>query len=129
MKRLSDGAREQSPGKPVEVEVENMTQLAEALEARADSVMLDNFDHIKTFWVMHGLKVSQVALSFGADDIDGTVVEEKITHMAGATTTEALSKDDLVRLIVETGHVPVERDTLYRVVHEYEVDPDVGAVR
>jgi aminodeoxyfutalosine synthase len=56
---------------------------------------------------------------FGVDDIDGTVVEEKITHMAGATTPEALSKDDLVAMIEETGHVPVERDTLYRVVRVY----------
>jgi 2-iminoacetate synthase ThiH len=53
------------------------------------------------------------------DDIDGTVVEERITHMAGATTPEALSKDDLVSMIAETGHVAVERDTLYRVVRLY----------
>ena len=75
--------------------------------------------HIKAFWIMVGLKVAQISTCFGVDDIDGTVVEEKITHMAGATTPEALSKEDLVGMITETGHVPVERDTLYRIVHTY----------
>ena len=91
-------------------------------------LMLDNIPHIKAFWIMVGLKIAQLSTVFGVDDIDGTVVEEKITHMAGATTPEALSKDDLVRLIVETGHVPVERDTLYTVVREYDVDPDTRTV-
>ncbi len=82
-------------------------------------LMLDNIPHVKAFWIMVGLKVAQVSTCFGVDDIDGTVVEEKITHMAGATTPEALSKEDLVSMITETGHVPVERDTLYRIVHTY----------
>jgi len=76
-------------------------------------LLLDNVPHIKVFWIMLGLKLGQVALSFGADDFDGTVVEEKITHRAGATTPESLSVDELVRLIRETGTVPVERDTVY----------------
>ncbi len=82
-------------------------------------LMLDNIPHIKAFWIMVGLKVAQLSTAFGVDDIDGTVVEEKITHMAGATTPEALTKSDLIDMIVETGHVPVERDTLYRVVEVY----------
>lgn len=82
-------------------------------------LMLDNIPHIKAFWIMVGLKIAQIATSFGVDDIDGTVVEERITHMAGATTPEALSKDDLVNMIAETGHTAVERDTLYRVVKTY----------
>ncbi|MDZ4168112.1 MAG: aminofutalosine synthase MqnE [Coriobacteriia bacterium] len=82
-------------------------------------LMLDNIPHIKAFWIMVGLKVAQLSTAFGVDDIDGTVVEEKITHMAGATTPEALSKDDLVGMIEETGHTAVERDTLYRVVRVY----------
>lgn len=82
-------------------------------------LMLDNIPHIKAFWIMVGLKVAQLSTAFGVDDIDGTVVEEKITHMAGATTPEALSKDDLIRMIAESGHVAVERDTLYRVVRVY----------
>ncbi len=61
------------------------------------------------------------------DDLDGTVVEERITHMAGATTPEALSKDDLVDMISETGHVPVERDTLYRVVKRYAEEAEAPA--
>ena len=83
-------------------------------------LMLDNIPHIKAFWIMVGLKIAQLATVFGVDDIDGTVVEERITHMAGATTPEALSKDELVSLIAETGHTPVERDTLYRVVRVYD---------
>jgi aminodeoxyfutalosine synthase len=90
-------------------------------------LMLDNIPHIKAFWIMVGLKVAQLATCFGVDDIDGTVVEERITHMAGATTPEALSKDDLVGMIAETGHVAVERDTLYRVVHVYEAESETPA--
>jgi aminodeoxyfutalosine synthase len=79
-------------------------------------LMLDNIPHVKAFWIMLGLKIAQISTAFGVDDLDGTVVEERITHMAGATTPEALSKDDLVGMIAETGHVAVERDTLYRVI-------------
>ncbi len=86
-------------------------------------LMLDNIPHVKAFWIMVGLKVAQLSTCFGVDDIDGTVVEEKITHMAGATTPEALSKEDLVAMIAETGHVAVERDTLYRIVHTYAEEP------
>jgi aminodeoxyfutalosine synthase len=79
-------------------------------------LMLDNFPHIKVYWIMTGLKVAQVALSFGADDIDGTVTEEKITHMAGASTPEAVTVDELTRLIQEAGRVPIERDTNYNEI-------------
>ena len=77
---------------------------------------LDNFPHIKAYWVMIGPKMAQVALSFGADDMDGTVKEEVITHMAGADTDQAIGSNTLVRLIKEAGRVPVERDTLYNVI-------------
>ena len=80
---------------------------------------LDNFPHIKAYWVMIGQKLSQIALSFGADDVDGTVKEEIITHMAGAETEQAMSRDQLLRLIKEAGRVPIERDTLYNVIHSY----------
>ncbi|ODS32743.1 MAG: radical SAM domain-containing protein [Candidatus Scalindua rubra] len=76
-------------------------------------LMLDNFDHIKAFWIMLGIKLAQVSLSFGVDDIDGTVAEEKITHSAGAQTPEALTVGEIKSLIEETGREPVERDTLY----------------
>ena len=79
-------------------------------------LMLDNIEHIKVFWIMLGVKLAQVALSFGADDFDGTVVEEKITHRAGATTPNGLTVAEIRRLVEETGTVPVERDTIYREV-------------
>jgi aminodeoxyfutalosine synthase len=79
-------------------------------------LMLDNFDHIKAYWIMLGEQTAQVALGFGADDIDGTVVHELIYHDAGARTPEGLTVDQLHRLIREAGREPVERDTLYRRV-------------
>lgn len=81
-------------------------------------LMLDNFDHIKAFWVMIGEKMSQVALSFGVDDFDGTVVEERITHAAGAETAQSMARRELVRQIRAAGRRPVERDTLYNVIRE-----------
>lgn len=82
-------------------------------------LMLDNFPHIKAYWVMIGPKLAQVALSFGADDMDGTVKEEVITHMAGADTDQAIGSKTLVRLIREAGRTPIERDTLYNVITTY----------
>jgi aminodeoxyfutalosine synthase len=76
-------------------------------------LMLDNFPHIKAYWVMLGIKTAQVALSFGADDIDGTVVHEKIYHEAGSDSPQETTVADLERLIREAGRFPVERDTLY----------------
>lgn len=83
-------------------------------------LMLDNFRNIKAFWIMIGIKLAQVSLHFGANDIDGTVVEEKITHAAGAQTEEAIAKSELIRLIKGAGRVPVERDTLYNVIRRYD---------
>jgi aminodeoxyfutalosine synthase len=79
-------------------------------------LMLDNFAHIKAYWVMLGIKTAQVSLSFGADDLDGTVVHEKIYHDAGSDSPQELSVAEIRRLIQEAGRVPVERDTLYREV-------------
>jgi aminodeoxyfutalosine synthase len=79
-------------------------------------LMLDNFEHIKAYWVMLGIKTAQIALGFGADDLDGTVVHEKIYHDAGAETPEELSTAVIERLIREAGRVPMERDTLYHRV-------------
>ncbi len=79
-------------------------------------LMLDNFPHLKAFWIMLGLKLSQVSLVFGVDDLDGTVVQERITHAAGAETPQALSVDEMTALIIEAGRTPVERDTLYNPV-------------
>src|SRR6202043_1465984 len=79
-------------------------------------LMLDNFPHIKAYWVMLGIKIAQIALSFGADDIDGTVVHEKIYHDAGSDSPQETTVAELRHLIEEAGRVPVERDTLYREV-------------
>ena len=83
-------------------------------------LVLDNFAHIKSYWQMMTPKIAQISLRFGADDIDGTVVEEKIYHDAGATTPQGLRRNDLVRLIEEAGREPIERDTLYRPVTRTE---------
>jgi aminodeoxyfutalosine synthase len=79
-------------------------------------LLLDNFPHIKAYWIMLTPRVAQVALRFGADDIDGTVVEEKIYHDAGATTPQGMTRPQLIRLIREAGQEPFERDTLYQPV-------------
>jgi len=86
----------------------------------AARLMLDNIPHIKAYWVMMTPKIAQVALRFGADDLDGTVVEEKIYHDAGATTSQSLRRGELLRLIRLAGREPVERDTLYRPVQRTE---------
>jgi len=89
---------------------ENLRNLAIA------RLYLDNFDHIKCYWISHGLKLAQVSLSYGVDDIDGTVLEEKIYHMAGATTPQEQTAAELVKAIRETGRIPVQRDSLYREI-------------
>jgi aminodeoxyfutalosine synthase len=94
-----------------------MTDLRQVAVGR---LLLDNFPHIKAYWQMMTAQIAQIALRFGADDIDGTVIEEKIYHDAGATTPQGMRRQDLVRLITEAGRVPVERDTLYRAVTRTE---------
>jgi len=76
-------------------------------------LFLDNIPHIKAYWIMLGPKIAQIAQSFGADDMDGTVIEERITHSAGARTAQSMTRSELVHLIKESGRIPVERDTLY----------------
>ena len=83
-------------------------------------LLLDNFPHIKAYWIMLTPPIAQIALHFGADDIDGTVMEEKVYHEAGATTEQYLDKLDLIRLIRAAGKIPVERDTLYHVLRIYD---------
>ena len=80
-------------------------------------IYLDNLDHIKAYWVLMGMKLAQVSLSFGVDDLDGTVIEEKIYHMAGAKTPQEAGRAELVKTICETGCEPVQRDSLYRPVN------------
>ena len=92
------------------------TSLTDLKVMAISRLMLDNFDHIKAYWIMLGQETAQIALSFGADDLDGTVVHEIIYHDAGAKTPEGLTVEQLHQLIHEAGREPVERDTLYRRV-------------
>jgi len=89
-------------------------------------LVLDNFPHIKAYWQMMTPKIAQIAQRFGADDLDGTVIEEKIYHDAGATTPQGLRRQELIRLIKEAGRAPIERDTLYRPVTRTETSVTVA---
>jgi aminodeoxyfutalosine synthase len=90
---------------------------AESLRVHAVArLMCDNIAHVKAFWIATGVEVAQTALWFGVDDLDGTVQEEKIYHMAGARTPESMTTRQIDRLIRAAGREPVERDTLYNVV-------------
>lgn len=82
-------------------------------------IFLDNFDHIKAYWIMLGEKIAQVSLAFGVNDLDGTVVEEKIGHDAGAQSPQSLTKEGIIRLIRKAGKIPVERNTLYKAIRSY----------
>lgn len=97
---------------PAPTPVDDLREIAVA------RLLLDNIPHIKAYWIQLGVSTAQTALAFGANDLDGTVKEERIYHDAGAGTPQELLRDDLVRLIREAGRTPVERDTLYRVVRE-----------
>jgi aminodeoxyfutalosine synthase len=92
-------------------------------------LLLDNFEHIKAYWIMLSPSIAQIALRFGANDLDGTVVEEKIYHDAGAKTSQFTPRAELERLIRAAGRVPVERDTLYRPVDRSKMPPVPPAPR
>ncbi len=92
------------------------TAIDELREIAVSRLLLDNIDHIKAYWIMLSIPVAQMALAYGADDVDGTVVEEKIYHDAGATTPQQVMRSELVQWIRDAGRIPVERDTLYNVI-------------
>ncbi|MDG1985052.1 MAG: aminofutalosine synthase MqnE [Planctomycetota bacterium] len=92
------------------------TALEELREIAVSRLLLDNIDHIKAYWIMLSIPVAQMALAYGADDVDGTVVEEKIYHEAGATTPQQVLRAELVQWIRDAGRIPVERDTIYNVL-------------
>jgi aminodeoxyfutalosine synthase len=96
------------------------TGLTDVRQIAVSRLLLDNFAHIKAYWQMLTPKIAQISLRFGADDLDGTVVEEKIYHDAGATTPQGMTRKELCRLITEAGRIPVERDTLYKPVTRTE---------
>ncbi len=102
------------------------TGLLDIKQIAVSRLVLDNFPHIKAYWQMMSAKIAQIALRFGADDIDGTVIEEKIYHDAGATTPQGMNRRELMRLITEAGRDPVERDTLYHPVTRTETSLTVA---
>ena len=114
---------------PANTPLEHLPTTTGMLDLRQIAVsrlLLDNFPHIKAYWQMLTPRIAQISLRFGADDMDGTVIEEKIYHDAGATTPQGLRRQELQRLIREAGRVPVERDTLYRPVTRTETTVTVG---
>ena len=102
------------------------TGMLDIKQIAVSRLVLDNFPHIKAYWQMMTPKIAQISLRFGADDIDGTVIEEKIYHDAGATTPQGMRREDLIRLIREAGREPIERDTLYRPVTRTETSVTVA---
>ena len=90
-------------------------------------LFLDNFEHVKSHWIMVTPALSQLALHFGVNDLEGTVVREKIYHEAGAHTAQAMSLDDLLRIIRGAGKVPAERDSFYRIIRTFDDDPTRAA--
>jgi len=107
-------------------DVPGPTALDELREIALGRLMLDNIPHIKAYWILMDVPIAQTALSFGADDVDGTVVEEHIYHDAGATTPQRVQRAELVQWIRDAGRIPVERDTLYSVV--WSGDPERAPV-
>jgi aminodeoxyfutalosine synthase len=100
--------------------ISKTTGFADIKNIAVARLMLDNIPHIKAYWVMMTPRMAQIAQRFGADDIDGTIVEERIYHDAGATTEQGLRRAELLQLIRKAGRKPVERDTLYRPVERSE---------
>jgi aminodeoxyfutalosine synthase len=109
----------QTENSDLKLEVKGTTGLDDLKTLAIARIFLDNFDHIKAYWIMLGEKIAQVSLAFGVNDLDGTVVEEKIGHDAGAQTPQSLTKDGIIRLIRRAGKVPVERDTLYHPIRSF----------
>jgi len=101
-------------------EFQNQTGFETVKDYAISRLMLDNVSHIKAFWIQIGMKLAQITLSFGVDDLDGTVMEEKITRSAGAKTVNSMTKDDLLHLIKRAGKIPVERDTIYNTIKIYQ---------
>jgi aminodeoxyfutalosine synthase len=100
--------------------VPSTTGFMDLREIAVSRLMLDNIPHIKAYWIMMTPSVAQIAQRFGANDIDGTIVEERIYHDAGAKTSQSMRRDQIIRLIREAGREAVERDTAYRPVQRDE---------
>jgi len=109
----------QPENSPLKLDTKGTSGLDDLKTLAIARLFLDNFQHIKAYWIMLGEKIAQVALAFGVDDLDGTVVEEKIGHDAGAASPQSLTLERLIRLIKIAGKTPVERDTLYNQLRNF----------
>lgn len=109
----------QPENSPLKLDVKGTSGLDDLKTLAISRLFLDNIRHIKAYWVMLGEKIAQVSLAFGVDDLDGTVVEEKIGHDAGAASPQCLGKEQIISLIRKAGKQPVERDTLYNPIQSY----------
>jgi aminodeoxyfutalosine synthase len=110
-------------GTDIKAEVKEPNAYDLLKDVAVSRLLLDNFPHIKAYWIQLGEQLAQLALSFGADDMDGTILEEKITHAAGAATPLALAKEQMESLIAKAGYQPVERDTVYNIVSVSSLSP------
>lgn len=109
----------QPDNSPLKLDTKGTSGLDDLKTLAIARLFLDNFKHLKAYWIMLGEKIAQVSLSFGVDDLDGTVVEEKIGHDGGAASPQSLTLDRLIHLIRVAGKTPVERDTLYHPIRTY----------
>jgi aminodeoxyfutalosine synthase len=98
------------------IPAQRASALEDARTVAASRLLLDNFPHIKAYWAMMGVEMASVALSFGASDMDGTIGQEKVAHMAQASSPEGLAAESITRLIREAGKTPVQRDIFYQPV-------------
>src|ERR1700748_3360832 len=108
------------PGNTGLAHIPKTTGMLDLRQIAVGCLMLEHFPHVKSYWQMVSPKMAQISLRFGADDIDGTVIEEKIYHDAGATRPQGMRRADLVRLVTARGGTPFERDTMYRAVTRSE---------
>ena len=109
---------------PERTEIDHLPGPTGALDLKEIAIgrlMLDNFPHVKTFWIMNTIEISQVALWYGANDIDGTIMDYEITRQRFEDTQQRLTQQQLLDRVVEAGRKPVERDSLYNIVSEMEL--------
>ncbi|MDQ6655020.1 MAG: aminofutalosine synthase MqnE [Verrucomicrobiota bacterium] len=114
------------PQTPVLAHIKRVSAVEELRNLAVSRIYLDNFDHITAYWVSIGLPLAQIALSYGVDDLHGTIIEEKIFHMAGATTPQQQTAAALENAIREAGRIPMQRDSYYRHIGVAQQVPEVS---
>jgi aminodeoxyfutalosine synthase len=116
------------PQTPALAHIKRVSAVEELRNLAVSRIYLDNFDHITAYWVSIGLPLAQIALSYGVDDLHGTIIEEKIFHMAGATTPQQQTIAALENAIREAGRIPMQRDSYYRHVRPAAAPAPIAAV-